>query len=293
MLCEHTRETHMNDAAYCDVGCPANNVCPVADPNLGCVIGTARPHHPGTPRCCQIDANTVFLRTVRDILAHGNHPVTSHQNAGTGGVRQALGSLLQTIDIPAGPSFFPEDHRVLVIEPDLVDLHDLTESHIDDLVQILQKMVPDSGFQAELPIADIQRQPRAWRENHRNIFISMPTPTLTLPPRALNLAANLHITATQANGPKLVSLFLNALADPDPMPSANTRIQVTGRLALRINRRNIAQIGAAMRATRFVGTLTLGSFRYLLAPGVGVGHFQVSPGKSIRLTQHLLEVTIA
>lgn len=293
MFCQHIRETNMNDAGYCNVGCPANSICPVADPNLGCVIGTTRPHNPGTPRCCQVDANFMFMKTVRDILAHGNDLVISQQNVGTVGIRQALGALLQTIDIPGGPSFFDDNHRALIIDPDLVDIHDLTESHIDDLVQILQKMVPQSGFQAELPFADIQRQPRVWRENLMNTFVSMPTPTLTLPPKALNIAANLDITATQANGPKLVSLFLNALADPDPMPSANTRIRVAAQLASKINRRNIAQIGAAMQATRFVGTLSLISSRYLLKPEVDIGQFQVSPGKSIRLTLHLLEVTIA
>lgn len=52
-------------------------------------------------------------------------------------------------------------------------------------------------------------------------------------------------------------------------------------------------IGAAMRATRFVGRIVLNSLPNPFEENVELGQFEVAPGKGVRLTAHLLEITIA
>lgn len=64
----------MDGHANCAYGCPQSKRCPVADPNLECVVGTTLPNYPGRPRCCEVDDNHYFIDTVRAILAYGNKP---------------------------------------------------------------------------------------------------------------------------------------------------------------------------------------------------------------------------
>lgn len=182
----------MDDAADCAVGCPPNKTCPVASPNLGCVIGTSRPHNPGTPRYCEIDGNDVYISTERDMEAYGNQRHIVQQNQGTLELRQALYVLVQAIDIPQGPSMLRSDDEALSFPRLPYAIQGLTTNMIDDLVRLLHNMVPDSGFEVELQIADIERQPRSWHANPRNCFAVHPTHAQRLPQNALNLAANLE-----------------------------------------------------------------------------------------------------
>lgn len=104
----------MDDDAYCAYGCPQGKRCPVADPNLGCVVGTLLPNNPGRPRCCEVDDDQYFIDRVRAILAYGNCPDIVQQNAGISGVRQALGALLDNMNL-GGPPAHNVIHQTLKI----------------------------------------------------------------------------------------------------------------------------------------------------------------------------------
>lgn len=68
------------------------------------VLSAPRCHYPGRPRCCEVDDHHYFIDTVRAILAYGNKPEIVQQNAGTAGVRQALGALLDNVNL-GGPAW--------------------------------------------------------------------------------------------------------------------------------------------------------------------------------------------
>lgn len=132
---------------------------------------------------------------MRDIEAYGNQPHIVQQNQGTNGFRQALYILVQTVDVPQGPSLFRGDEGALSFPPPPYVIQGLTTSLVDDLVRLLHNIVPDSGFEVELKIADIERQPRSSSANPKNCFVIHPTHVQCLPPNALNLAAKLEIRA--------------------------------------------------------------------------------------------------
>lgn len=85
LLSMFSNRNQTDDAAYFAIGCPPNKTCPVADPSLSFVVGTSRPHNLGTPRCCEVDHNDVFISTARDIEAPGNHPEIVQHNVATVG----------------------------------------------------------------------------------------------------------------------------------------------------------------------------------------------------------------
>ena len=231
--------------------------------------------------------NDYFLDTVRAISAYGNRQGVVQQNAGTAGVRQALENLLHNLNSGGAPDN-PIYNGILEIIPG-----QLEPSMIDDLVRVMQAMVPDSGFSVEMTVADIARQPLTWRENRLNFFRSMSAPLQDLPSNALTLASHLEIWARNVSGFKVVSLVLNALANPHPHLMAAVQLRLDQGCDPPINRRNIAQIRAAMRATRFIGTLTINSLPNPFAGEVQLGQFQVAIGKNINLTAHLCELTLA
>ena len=277
----------MEDAdSYCRYDCPPNKRCAAADPNFGCLVGTTRPHLPGQQRCCEVADHDYFLDTVRAISAYGNRHVVVQQNAGTAGVRQALENLLHSLDSGGAPDN-PIYNGVLEIVPGQLD-----PSMIDNLVRVMQAMVPDSGFSVEMAVADIARQPLVWRENRSNFFRSMSTPLQNLPTNALTLASHLEIWARNVSGFNVVSLVLSALANPHPHHTASVQLRLDQGCDPPINRRNIAQIRASMRATRFIGTLTINSLPNPFAADVQLGQFQVAPGKTMNLTAHLCDLTL-
>lgn len=193
----------------------------------------------------------IFVDRVRAILAYGNHPDIVQQNVGTAGVRQALGDLFDNMKLGGSPAHNVIHQRLKIFHGQLVP------SIVDDLVQLLQKKVPDSGFSVDMTIADIARQPRECRENPRNSFKSMVAPLPNLPSNTLTLAATLELWPRNITGFKAVPLLLNALANPDPWPSSNIELRVEQGCTTPINRRHIADLRVAMLATRFVGTIYL------------------------------------
>lgn len=155
----------MDDAAYCAVGCPPNKTCPVADPNLGWVIGISRLHNPGTPRCCELDGNDgAFISTVRDIEEYGNQPHIVQHNPGTVGFRTAFYILVRAMDTSQGPWLLRIGEETLGFPPDVIDIQGFTINIIDDWSDCrTTSCLIDSGFEIELQIADIERQPWSWR----------------------------------------------------------------------------------------------------------------------------------
>jgi hypothetical protein len=204
----------MDDTAYCAYGCPPGKRCPVGDPNLGCLVGAELLHNPGRPRCCEVVDDDYFIDTVRAILAYGNRPEVVQQNAGTAGVRQALQNFLYDMNYGGAPDL-PIFDGWLEIQPG-----QLSPNMIDDLVKLMHKVVPNSGFKVKMDVADIQRQPVTFRENPRNYFVSHDIPFPQLPSNALTIAAHVQVWDRNITGYKAVSLVLNALQNPNPsLPS--------------------------------------------------------------------------
>ena len=150
----------MQPEAFCAVGCPPQKLCPVADNNLGCVIGTERLHNPGQPRCCEVDNADVYINTVRDILAYLNtHPNNTEETAG---FRQALGTMLQSLNIGAGAaSMFSNDTLFIDNMSRGAANANFTPSQTDDFLKLLEKA--EEMPTVDLYHDDITRQPIARR----------------------------------------------------------------------------------------------------------------------------------
>jgi len=277
----------MNDAAYCAYGCPPGKRCHVADPNFGCVLGDELLTNPRRPRCCEVEDHNAFIDTAFAILEAGNSFNVVQQNAGTAGIRQALGALLVSFGIGGHPpqaSFY----ETLTIRPG-----QFVPRMVDDLVKLLQKMMPDSGFSVDMEIYHIARQPREWRENPNNSFYSMVAPLQNLPSNALTLAATLEVWPRNVTAAKVVSLVLHALANPDPWPTSDVKVRLEHGLTSLINRHHITLLRAAVQTTRFVGRLEISSLPDMCRENVQFGQFQVAPGKDIEVDARTLEITIA
>ncbi|CAM9810186.1 unnamed protein product [Ectocarpus sp. 8 AP-2014] len=92
-----------NDVDYCAHGCPAGKRCPPAASD-SCAIGTPRLQNQGTPLCCEVEDDAVYLRTIRAI-----HQAPSNNNdAELVAFKQRLGAMLAFLDIPnqGGGSLF-------------------------------------------------------------------------------------------------------------------------------------------------------------------------------------------
>ncbi|CAN0554198.1 unnamed protein product, partial [Ectocarpus sp. 12 AP-2014] len=84
-----------NDVEYCAYGCPAGKQCPPAASD-SCAIGTPRLQNQGTPLCCEVDDDAVYLCTIRAI-----HQAPSYNNdAPVVAFKQRLGAMLAILDIP-------------------------------------------------------------------------------------------------------------------------------------------------------------------------------------------------
>lgn len=276
----------MNDAAYCAYGCPQGKRCPVADPQLGCVVGTALANNPGRPRCCEVDANDHFIDVVRAILTYGSLGQNVLHYPGTAGIRDALQTLLDNMKL-GGPSVQNGFSDVLTIHPG-----QLVPTTIDELVQLLHKMVPISGFSVDMELSHIERQPRAWRANPVNYFYSTRAPLQNLPPNTLTLAAKLEIWPENVSGSQVVALVLNVLANPDPWPTARVELRLEQGCHPLIRRRHITDLRRAMHTTRFVGRITIDGIHRPFAAHVQPGRFVVAPGKQMLITTDVLEITV-
>lgn len=74
------------------------------------------------------------------------------------------------------------------------------------------------------------------------------------------------------------------------MPTVDTSLRVDHHFAEKIKRRHVEQIKAAMRASRFVGTMALDSLRNPFQQSVALGQFVVAPGKTLGLTPQMFEI---
>lgn len=101
-----------------------------------------------------------------------------------------------------------------------------------------------------------------------------------------------RIMASKYNGDHGGLALINALANPDPWPTSNIELRMEQGCTTLINRRHIAELRAAMLATRFVGTLYLHSLPSPFEQNVHRGQFQVAPGKDIEIGAHNLEITL-
>lgn len=277
----------MDDAAYCAYGCPDDKLCPVANPDIGCAFGTELLHNPGRPRCCEVDNDYRFLDTVRAILSYGNSPGVAQRNAGTGAFRQALGQFLNSINFGGSPG-------TTFIWHGLLDLNAgglLEPSMIDDLVQLMHTMVPDSGFKVKMDFADIVRQPVALKEDPRNFFISQEVPLQELPTNALTVAAHLIVRGRDATGAKAISLVLNALANFNPWMNTDTELRLDS-CDPKISPRQVAHLRAAIQSTRIVGKVAITIWSNPFASSVQLGQFEVASGKEMILSENGVEITI-
>lgn len=92
-----------NDVAYCAHGCLEGKHCPPAASG-SCAIGTPRLQNQGTPLCCEVDDDAVYLRTIRAI-----HQAPSYNNDSEGvPFKQRLGFMLAFVHTPnqGGGSLF-------------------------------------------------------------------------------------------------------------------------------------------------------------------------------------------
>lgn len=178
----------MDDAAYCAVGCPPNKTC--RWPTRISAASSVHRGHTILVRRVAVKLMAMTFSSRQSATWNGNQPHIVQQNQGTLELRQALYVLVQAIDIPQGPSLFRSDDGALSFPRPPYAIQGLTTNMIDDLVRLLHNMVPDSEFEVELQIADIERQPRSWRANRRNYFAVHPTHAQRLPHNALNLAPN-------------------------------------------------------------------------------------------------------
>lgn len=280
----------MNDAAYCAYGCPGGKLCALGDPNIGCVVGTELLHNPGRPRCCEVDNDYHFLDTVRAILHHGNTPFVVQRNAGTGACRQALGQLLDSINAGGYPAQTFISNGTLDIPT-----HAQFPTHmIDDMVQLMHMMVPDSGLRVKMEFDDIVRQPLVLREEPRNLFKSHEVPIQQLPNHALTVAARLQVFARGATGAQAVMLVIHALSNPDPStnPATDTELRLEFGCDPKITRRHVTMVRNAMQSTRFVGKVSINSLPNPFQGDVQLGQFQVAAGKDINVSAHGMEITI-
>lgn len=281
----------MDDAAYCATDCPQGKRCPVADPDIGCFVGTELPNNPGRPRCCEVDGDDRFLDTVRAILRHGNKHSVVQQNAGTAGFRQAFQDFLDSMNVGGPPEDVFIDNGLLEIESGYLE-----PSTVDDLVKLMHEMVPDSGFKVKMEFDDIERQPVALRENPRNYFMSEKIYLdYDVPSNALTVAAHLQVYALSISGFRAVSLVIHALANPDPWPTADTDTELRLQLGCdpKISRRHVTQLKNAMRSTRFVGRVAINSHPNPFEDDVQLGQSQVAQGRDINVSAHGLEIIIA
>ncbi|AAK14581.1 unnamed protein product [Ectocarpus sp. 4 AP-2014] len=273
----------MQPEAFCAVGCPPQKLCPVADNNLGCVIGTERLHNPGQPRCCEVDNADIYLKTVRDILAYLNTPQNDHQN--TANFRQALGIMLQRLNIGAGPSMFSNDTLFIDNSSNQAPDANFTPSQTDDLLKLLEKS--NERTQVDLFVHDIVRQPIERREDKFDFYIEDPPENV---PDLLCLADRMFVFFSNAEAHRMVSLVVHVL-EGDSFAESGFYVGAYGAPVSRVTRNLIRYIRRAMHTTTFTGSIRLEGDN-LLADNVEIGTDVVAPGKTIVTAARTLDVII-
>lgn len=268
---------------YCVSRCPQGKICHVADPNLGCLIGSSLPN---TRQCCQFDHNDYFIDRVFAIWRYGN----GIDEINTRQFRRALGALLYSLRnrIRTVPRLDKRIHGVLVIRPNR-----FRPSTIDDLVQLMHKVVPGSGFKVIMGVSDIARQPAALRGNPRIVFKSI-APSANVPHNALTLAARLVVyISDQVTSSGVVALVLNTLRNLNPWPTAHIYVFLKAGCSPLISANQLDEIRYAMSASRFAGNIEINSLSRLFANDVQMESMNISPQRSVTFLDTKLQIAIA
>lgn len=258
----------MQPEAFCAVGCPPQKLCPVADDNFGCVIGTERLHNPGQPRCCEVDNADVYLSTVRDILAYLNTDPNNTEE--TAGFRRVLSTMLQRLNVGAGAaSMFSEDTLFIDNSSRGGPNANFTPSQTDDFLKLLEKA--EEMPTVELYHDDITRQPIARRTHNFLFYIFDPPPNA--PSNLLGLASHVSVFLHNVNPQphEMVSLAVHVLGEEVPT-FAECRHYISGSPASPLSRGHYRTIRRAMLTSNFTGAIRLdGNNQNLLADDVPIG----------------------
>lgn len=232
----------------CAAHCPAGKHCFPEDNAQSCVVGSARVDNAGNS-CCVVDQNVMFLKTARDILAHAQAQAVL--NPGTENVRSALTAFVNTMpQLSQNPSMFQGSRFTFI--PWMLD-----EQQGEDLIQLLERVVPQTGYSVELEMADLRAQPLQRRRKPQNRYACNGVTLNELPHDALSLATNLEIHAMSSmEAYEVIVLVLRALNNPN---QDNIRRRVTFQTNLPLNsemrRTYIRQVKSAMRSSAFRGII--------------------------------------
>lgn len=265
----------------CAADCPANKHCfAETDGVQGCVVGTRRqptdplslrvPRRPpkrvrrsGTawpylhddlgPPCCEVDTDLTFVRTVREISAYAQ--ANAGENPGAQNVRNALHAILSSMP--------PWDGQRGIFRGDELDSTNtnLSQHQLEDLFQLLERIVPRTGYRVILSIQDLQRQPRERRRKPQNEYWAPDVQRNELPVNSLVLATHLeiHVTGEMAP-PEVVNLVLGALRDENVNPGDKYDVTLETeprRHDPRITYEHITLLRDAMASSLFRGTMDL------------------------------------
>jgi hypothetical protein len=273
-----------SDTEFCAIGCPPDKKCPVADDAHGCVIGSTRLHNPGQPRCCEVDSADNYLKTVRDILAHGNALPNAQQR--TAGFRRALGAMIQKLTIDPGPSMFSNGTLFIDNSINGTPSANFSPSQVDDLLRLLAKMSRRTNI-VEVTTDDILRLPRELREDKFDFMVnnaSVDTDNI------LSVANKLSVFFDNAEGFRVVSLITKALAERDPFVISRVFVGVTT-LNSPINKRHVQYIRGSMNKTRFKGNMRVHG-NNIFHNDVQLGTINIAEGKTIVTTTDTLTISI-
>lgn len=277
----------------CDTVCPPDKICFEADPAVGCVIGTTRDAgvYPHAAACCEANRDVFYVNTVRSMLEYSR--TTNAPNHMVVGNRRALRELLATIDVEDGPSLFENAGHLYVstlLMPALPDPQ-FTETMIDDLLQLLVKLMPTEVISIAITLDNLQRQSYDFRKNDKYCFTIplMSIPTSDVPSDILTLTSSSVLMFGAAHGFEISSRIIHALQTRDVHVHDST-VMCTNLLS-KINPSHLRAIRAAMVTTGFRGQITIVN-NNLFSDGVSHGLRQITPHRTLDCRQDELVLKV-
>lgn len=272
----------------CAADCPAGKHCFPEDDAQSCVVGSSRVDNAGN-NCCVVDQDVTFLKTARDILAHAQAQAVL--NPGTGSVLNALTAFVNTMpQLPQNPgSLFEGSHLTF-------PAWNVNQQRGEDLVQLLERVVPYTGYSVRLEMADLRRQPLQRRRKHQNRYACYGVTLNELPYDALSLATNLEIRVISVmEAHEVTMLVLRALTNPN-QDNLHRRVRLQTNLPLNseIRRTYIRQVKSAMRLSAFRGIIMVnfnGEVHSPIHPNVprGVQHVQYAGNANVDLVLNVAD----
>lgn len=281
----------------CAADCPVNKYCFASTEGVeGCVVGARMqpndsvsglqsPLRPqkrmrrlssawpdlgddsGTP-CCEVDTNATFVNTARAIMDYGEQHAV--QNPGGQKARDALRDIFSAMPPSDGdPGIFRND------ELDSRNMN-LSQRQLEDLLQLLERIVPHTGYSATLRMEELLRQPLGRRRKPQNKYWAPDVLRNEVPENALVLATYLEIhVSSQMPVPEVVTLVLRALSDQNVNPDHkyNVTLQTRPRPGdPKITWEDIVLIRDAMESSLFRGTIDLFFAGHQVVLGEDVDH---------------------